>query len=54
MSLFTLGQFHRCSSFSQHCALCVRGESLLVQTLNPEAPVFVNGERIDGEHRLQN
>ena len=38
----------------QHCALCVRGESLLVQTLNPEAPVFVNGERIDGEHRLQN
>lgn len=38
----------------QHCALCVREESLLVQTLNPEAPVFVNGERIDGEHRLQN
>ena len=38
----------------QHCALCVRGESLLVQTLSPDAPVFVNGERIDGEHRLQN
>ena len=38
----------------QHCLLCVRGESLLVQTLGPEAPVFVNGERIGGEHRLQN
>ena len=32
----------------------VRGESLLVQTLDPGAPVFVNGERIEGEHRLQN
>lgn len=38
----------------QHCVLCVRGESLLVQTLDPDAPVFVNGERIEGEHRLQN
>ena len=38
----------------QHCLLCVRGEALLVQTLAPEAAVFVNGERIDGEHRLQN
>lgn len=38
----------------QHCLLCVRGEALLVQTLAPEATVFVNGERIDGEHRLQN
>lgn len=38
----------------QHCLLCVRGEALLVQTLTPDAPVFVNGERIDGEHRLQN
>lgn len=38
----------------QHCVLCVRGESLLVQTLSPDAPVFVNGERIGGEHRLQN
>lgn len=38
----------------QHCVLCVRGESLLVQTLDPGAPVFVNGERIEGEHRLQN
>lgn len=38
----------------QHCLLCVRGEALLVQTLEPDAPVFVNGERIDGEHRLQN
>lgn len=38
----------------QHCLLCVRGESLLVQTLSPEAAVFVNGERIGGEHRLQN
>lgn len=39
---------------AQHCVLCVRGESLLVQTLDPGAPVFVNGERIEGEHRLQN
>lgn len=39
---------------AQHCMLCVRGESLLVQTLDPANPVFVNGERIDGEHRLQN
>ena len=38
----------------QHCLLCVRGEALLVQTLTSDAPVFVNGERIDGEHRLQN
>lgn len=38
----------------QHCLLCVRGEALVVQTLAPDAPVFVNGERIDGEHRLQN
>ncbi len=38
----------------QHCVLCVRGESLCVQTLCTDAPVFVNGERIDGEHRLQN
>lgn len=39
---------------AQHCVLCVRGESLLVQTLDSGAPVFVNGERIEGEHRLQN
>lgn len=39
---------------AQHCMLCVRGESLLVQTLDADAPVFVNGERIGGEHRLQN
>lgn len=39
---------------AQHCMLCVRGEALLVQTLDPANPVFVNGERIDGEHRLQN
>lgn len=39
---------------AQHCVLCVCGESLLVQTLDPGAPVFVNGERIEGEHRLQN
>lgn len=38
----------------QHCMLCVRGEFLYVQTLTAEAAVFVNGERIDGEHRLQN
>lgn len=38
----------------QHCVLCVQGESLRVQTLSADAPVFVNGERIDGEHRLQN
>lgn len=38
----------------QHCVLCVRGEALLVQTLDPAAAVFVNGERIEGEHRLQN
>lgn len=38
----------------QHCVLYVRGESLLVQTLDPAAPVFVNGERMEGEHRLQN
>lgn len=38
----------------QHCILCVRGDALLVRTLTPDAAVFVNGERIDGEHRLQN
>lgn len=38
----------------QHCMLCVRGEGLLVQPLGPDTPVFVNGERIGGEYRLQN
>lgn len=31
-----------------------QGESLLVQTLTDRAKVYVNGERIEGEHRLQN
>ena len=31
-----------------------RGDSLLVQPLTDRARVYVNGERIDGEHRLQN
>ena len=38
----------------QHCALSVQGDSLLVQPLTDRARVYVNGERIDGEHRLQN
>ena len=37
-------------------ALCVgrTGDALLVQPLSDRAKVYVNGERIDGEHRLQN
>ena len=31
-----------------------RQASLLVQPLTDRARVYVNGERIDGEHRLQN
>lgn len=38
----------------QHCVLAVRGDALLVQPLTPEAAVFVNGEKIAGEHCLQN
>ena len=38
----------------QHCVLAVRGEALLVQPLSPDTTVFVNGEKIAGEHRLQN
>ena len=38
----------------QHCALAAQGDSLLVQTLTDRAKVYVNGERIEGEHRLQN
>ena len=37
----------------QHCVLAVEGESLLVCPIG-EASVTVNGERIAGEHRLQN
>ena len=37
----------------QHCVLSVQGEALTVQPL-ADAPVFVNGERIAGEHCLQN
>lgn len=42
------------SSRPQHCVLAAQGESLLVQTLTDRAKVYVNGERIEGEHRLQN
>ena len=38
----------------QHCVLAAQGDSLLVQPLSDRAKVYVNGERIDGEHRLQN
>lgn len=38
----------------QHAVLAVRGEALLVQPLTPDTTVFVNGEKIAGEHRLQN
>ena len=38
----------------QHAVLAVRGEALLVQPLSPDTTVFVNGEKIAGEHRLQN
>lgn len=38
----------------QHCVLAAQGDSLLVQTLTDRAKVYVNGERIEGEHRLQN
>ena len=38
----------------QHCVLAVRGEALLVQPLGPDTTVFVNGEKIAGEHCLQN
>lgn len=38
----------------QHCVLLARGDSLLVQPLTDRTKVYVNGERIDGEHRLQN
>ena len=38
----------------QHCVLSTQGDSLLVQPLSDRAKVYVNGERIDGEHRLQN
>ena len=38
----------------QHCVLAAQGDSLLVQTLSDRAKVYVNGERIEGEHRLQN
>ena len=34
--------------------LAAQGDSLLVQTLTDRAKVYVNGERIEGEHRLQN
>ena len=37
----------------QHCAGRA-GDALLVQPLSDRAKVYVNGERIDGEHRLQN
>ncbi len=40
--------------FPQHCVLAAQGDSLLVQPLSDRAKVYVNGERIDGEHRLQN
>lgn len=39
---------------AQHCVLNAQGDSLLVQPLSERARVYVNGERIDGEHRLQN
>lgn len=38
----------------QHCVLAAQGDSLLVQPLTDRTKVYVNGERIDGEHRLQN
>ena len=38
----------------QHCVLSAQGDALLVQPLSDRARVYVNGERIDGEHRLQN
>lgn len=38
----------------QHCVLAAQGDSLLVQPLSDRTRVYVNGERIDGEHRLQN
>ncbi|WP_455501773.1 FHA domain-containing protein [Gemmiger sp.] len=38
----------------QHCVLIAQGDALLVQPLSDRAKVYVNGERIDGEHRLQN
>ena len=38
----------------QHCVLAAQGDALLVQPLSDRAKVYVNGERIDGEHRLQN
>lgn len=38
----------------QHAVLAVRGEALLVQPLSPDTAVFVNGEKIAGEHCLQN
>ena len=38
----------------QHAVLAVRDEALLVQPLGPDTTVFVNGERIAGEHCLQN
>ncbi|MUT94487.1 MAG: FHA domain-containing protein [Subdoligranulum sp.] len=38
----------------QHAVLAVRGEALLVQPLGPDTTVFVNGEKIAGEHCLQN
>lgn len=34
--------------------LAAQGDALLVQPLSDRAKVYVNGERIDGEHRLQN
>lgn len=39
---------------AQHCVLAAQGDSLLVQPLSDRAKVYVNGERIEGEHRLQN
>ena len=38
----------------QHCVLAAQGDALLVQPLSDRVKVYVNGERIDGEHRLQN
>ena len=38
----------------QHCVLIAQGDALLVQPLSDRTKVYVNGERIDGEHRLQN
>lgn len=37
----------------QHCVLSVEGDALVVQPIG-DAQVTVNGERIAGEHRLQN